>query len=70
MIHISKFGATERVENVNSVAKIGEIVKVRVYKVEKDKNRIGLEKIVPEAEKTEKIENSEQTPFIKMQAQF
>ena len=61
MIHISKFGVKERVENVNNVAKIGEIVKVRVYKVEKDKNRIGLEKIVPEAEKTEKIENSEQT---------
>lgn len=61
MIHISKFGVKERVENVNSVAKIGEIVKVRVYKVEKDKNRIGLEKIVPEAEKTEKIENLEQT---------
>lgn len=61
MIHISKFGVKERVENVNSVAKIGEIVKVRVYKVEKDKNRIGLEKIVPEVEKTEKIENSEQT---------
>lgn len=61
MIHISKFGIKERVENVNSVAKIGEIVKVRVYKVEKDKNRIGLEKIVPEVEKTEKIENSEQT---------
>ena len=54
MIHISKFGVKERVENANSVAKIGEIVKVRVYKVEKDKNRIGLEKIVPEAEKTEK----------------
>lgn len=61
MIHISKFGVKERVENANSVAKIGEIVKVRVYKVEKDKNRIGLEKIVPETEKTEKIENSEQT---------
>ena len=61
MIHISKFGVKERVENVNSVAKIGEIVKVRVYKVEKDKNRIGREKIVPEAEKTEKIENLEQT---------
>ena len=70
MIHISKFGVKERVENVNSVAKIGEIVKVRVYKVEKDKNRIGLEKIVPEAEKTEKIENSEQTAFFKMQVQF
>ena len=59
MIHISKFGVKERVENVNSVAKIGEIVKVRVYKVEKDKNRIGLEKIVPEAEKTEKMESGE-----------
>ena len=64
MIHISKFGVKERVENVNSVAKIGEIVKVRVYKVEKDKNRIGLEKIVPEAEKTEKIENSEKKSVV------
>lgn len=46
MIHISKFGTTERLENVNTVAKVGDIVKVRVYKIEKDKNRIGLEKIV------------------------
>lgn len=51
MIHISKFGVPTRVANVNDVAKIGEIVKVKVYKVEKDKNRIGLEKILSESEK-------------------
>ncbi len=46
MIHISKFGVRERVANVNDVAKVGEIVKVRVYNIDAEKGRIGLEKIV------------------------
>ncbi len=46
MIHISKFGVTERIANVNDVAKVGEIIKVKVYAVDKEKGRIGLEKIV------------------------
>ncbi len=46
MIHISKFGVRERIDNVNNVAKMGEIVKVRVYSVDREKWRIGLEKIV------------------------
>ncbi len=46
MIHISKFGVKERIDNVNNVAKIGEIVTVRVYNVDKEKGRIGLEKII------------------------
>lgn len=46
MVHISKFGVTERIANVNDVAKVGEIIKVRVYGVDKEKGRIGLEKIV------------------------
>ncbi len=46
MIHISKFGVRERIDNVNNVAKAGEIVKVRVYSVDKEKGRIWLEKIV------------------------
>ena len=46
MIHISKFGGTARIANVNDVAKEGEIVKVKVYSVDKEKGRIGLEKIV------------------------
>ncbi len=46
MIHISKFGLRERVANVNDVAKVGEIVKVRVYNIDAEKGRIGLEKIV------------------------
>ena len=49
MIHISKFGIKERIADVNSVAKVGEIVKVKVYSVDKEKGRIGLEKIVAEA---------------------
>ncbi len=31
MVHISKFGVAERIANVNDVAKVGEIIKVRVY---------------------------------------
>jgi polyribonucleotide nucleotidyltransferase len=46
MIHISKFGVKERIADVNTVAKVGEIVKVKVYSVDKEKGRIGLEKIV------------------------
>jgi polyribonucleotide nucleotidyltransferase len=46
MVHISKFGVAERIANVNDVAKVGEIIKVRVYWVDKEKGRIGLEKIV------------------------
>ena len=46
MIHISKFGGTARIANVNDVAKEGEIVKVKVYSVDKEKGRIGLEKII------------------------
>ena len=49
MIHISKFGIKERIADVNSVAKVGEIVKVKVYSVDKEKGRIGLEKIVAPA---------------------
>lgn len=46
MVHISKFGVKERIDNVNNVAKIGEIITVRVYNVDKEKGRIGLEKVV------------------------
>ncbi len=46
MVHISKFGVPQRIANVNDVAKVGEIIKVRVYWVDKEKGRIGLEKIV------------------------
>ena len=46
MIHISKFWVKERIDNVNNVAKMDEIVKVRVYSVDREKGRIGLEKIV------------------------
>lgn len=48
MIHISKFGVPQRIANVNEVAKVGETVKVKVYSVDKEKGRIGLEKLIPE----------------------
>lgn len=46
MVHISKFGVKERIDNVNTVAKVGEIIKVRVYSVDREKWRIGLERII------------------------
>lgn len=52
MIHISKFGIKERIADVNTVAKVGEMVKVKVYNVDKEKGRIGLEKIVETPEIT------------------
>ena len=45
MIHISKFGLSQRIANVNEVAKVGDTVKVKVYSIDKEKGRIGLEKI-------------------------
>lgn len=45
MIHISKFGSAQRIANVNDIAKVGEIVKVKVYSIDKEKGRIGLEKV-------------------------
>lgn len=47
MIHISKFGVSQRIVNVNDIAKIGEKVTVKVYNVDKEKWRIWLEKILP-----------------------
>lgn len=57
MIHISKFGVKERIANVNEVAKEGEIVKVKVYSVDKEKGRIGLEKIVAEVTTPSPVSN-------------
>lgn len=51
MIHISKFGTPTRVNNVNDVAKVGDTIRVKVYNVDKEKGRIGLEKILSDEEK-------------------
>lgn len=37
MIHISKFGIRERIADANTVAKVGDIIKVRVYNVDREK---------------------------------
>ncbi len=62
MIHISKFGIKERIADTNTVAKVGEIVKVRVYNVDKEKGRIGLEKILSEAEILAQAEKMKEVP--------
>lgn len=64
MIHISKFGIKERIADANTVAKVGEIVKVRVYNVDKEKGRIGLEKILSEAEILAQTEKMKEVPKI------
>ena len=55
MVHISKFGIKERVANVNDIAKVGDILEVRVYGIDKEKGRIQLEKVVKEEEKKEEV---------------
>ncbi|MFA6090162.1 MAG: polyribonucleotide nucleotidyltransferase [Candidatus Gracilibacteria bacterium] len=47
MIHISKI-AKERVENIEHFVKMGDIVTVKVLTVDKEKGRIGLERIIAE----------------------
>ncbi len=44
MIHISKL-SDKRVERVEDVVRVGDVVKVRVYQVDNEKGRIGLQKI-------------------------
>ena len=55
MVHISKFGIKERVANVNDIAKVGDILEVRVYGIDKEKGRIQLEKVVKEEEKKAEV---------------
>ncbi|MDQ1344082.1 MAG: polyribonucleotide nucleotidyltransferase, partial [Patescibacteria group bacterium] len=47
MIHISKI-AKERVEKIEAYVNVGDVVKVKVLTVDKEKGRIGLERIVAE----------------------
>ena len=48
MIHISKI-AKERVEQIEKYVAVGDAVRVKVLTVDKEKGRIGLERIVPES---------------------
>lgn len=47
MIHISKI-ARERVTNIEDFIKTGESVKVRILSVDKEKGRVGLERMISE----------------------
>ena len=47
MIHISKI-AKERVEVIEKYVNVGDMVKVKVLTVDKEKGRIGLERVVAE----------------------
>lgn len=47
MIHISKL-AKERVNNIEDFVKVGDSVKVKIIAIDKEKGRVGLERILPE----------------------
>ena len=51
MVHISKL-SNKRVEKVEDVVKIGDVIEVEVIKID-DKGRIDLKRIVPKSEKEE-----------------
>jgi polyribonucleotide nucleotidyltransferase len=46
MIHISKLGVTERVEDIAKYLTVGQEVTVRVITIDKEKGRIGLERVI------------------------
>ncbi len=47
MIHISKI-AKERVNNIEDYVKVGDSVTVKIIAVDKEKGRVGLERIIAE----------------------
>ena len=57
MIHISKL-SNKRVEKVEDVVKIGDVVEVEVIKID-DKGRIDLKRILPKEEKEEQTKTEE-----------
>ncbi len=46
MMHISKLGVKERVEDISKYVSVGEEVDVKIINVDKEKGRVGLERIV------------------------
>jgi predicted RNA-binding protein with RPS1 domain len=46
MMHISKLGVTERVEDIAKYLTVGQEVTVRVITIDKEKGRIGLERVL------------------------
>ncbi len=46
MMHISKLGVTERVEDINKYVQVGQEVDVKIIAVDKEKGRVGLERII------------------------
>lgn len=49
MIHISKLGVKERVEKIETVVKVGDMAKAKILTIDKEKGRVGLERIAPVA---------------------
>ncbi len=46
MIHISKLAVKERVEKIETVVNVGDTVRVKIINIDKEKGRIGLERMV------------------------
>ncbi|MFZ4461189.1 MAG: polyribonucleotide nucleotidyltransferase [Patescibacteria group bacterium] len=49
MMHISKLGVPERVEDINKYVQVGQEVDVKIINIDKEKGRIGLERITTPA---------------------
>jgi polyribonucleotide nucleotidyltransferase len=46
MLHISKLGVTERVEDISQYLAVGQEVNVKIITIDKEKGRIGLERVI------------------------
>lgn len=46
MMHISKLGVPERVEDISKYVSVGQEVDVKIINIDKEKGRVGLERIV------------------------
>ena len=50
MVHISKLGVPERVEDIGKYLTAGQEVDVKIIAIDKEKGRVGLERILPSKE--------------------
>lgn len=49
MVHISKLGVKERVEDISKYLSVGQEVDVKIITIDKEKGRVGLERIISDA---------------------
>ncbi len=49
MIHISKLGVAERVEDISKYVSVGQEVDIKIINIDKEKGRVGLERMLSKA---------------------